>query len=922
MIKEIIQNIKITAQTDKATAKLNQMKSTMNSIPKQLQLKTQNYDKAITSMKNSMLGLAAIATAAVAVIRKGFLGLAEQQQSIKRLNTAIQITGTNATISAASLWDYFQTLQTGIGQSADELANIASKFVSAGIASQSMVRQYTNAAIGLAQQTGKSVDEVSDKLIRAMQGQTKGLKQFGIATNTGATSQQLLSEALRRGSIAFNNIDTNSATRSMMIFRQSYQNLLQGFAQKFLPAISSTINFIAKNLNVIGNILLGATIFAAMKSIYNLGKAIYVITLGQGAALIKQIKSKLSIVELEIQKYQIMLLESPLLASQQKALDQRLATQTFYNKKLDETNTLAGTLSSIFSKSNLIILASTVALTLILTNWTKIKQKITGVTEQTRRHNEAIVNATTEYVNYKSKLDANISSLQTLYGKQKLSNIELHKKKSLIDDLNTNYGDLLTNNIEYNDTLQTMRSKLSNVNAGLQTQKTLLIDTAVLKANESKITELVQKRVKVETALNTLLKNTYLGDENSVKQSQALTKAKNNLIAVDKDLNKLLEDQVKLQTKINDVLKRNTGPGSGEGSGTGSQKASLLDLIKARLDYQKVLNNQAGILQNLNDLKAEYGRQLTSNDNQDESKTLQILKNIAEVEKQITDIKLNKTSNILETYSAWANYYTAINDIPKALEYLMQVQVAYNIIAKDTTLTTLEQIAALSKAAEARKQYAELAGRNVKDPMNGQSALQQIQLSPIQQWMSQFTTKAWQTTNMLQLAFVDTFNSISVAWDSLASNIGNGFAAVLVQGQSFSKSMKNIFKDFASAIIAQIGRIITKLIIALTLKTLLGGFLGGIFGGGSSAATLSGNLLSSSNLASVGRTDRNTSSSNSIISISTSNLLYSGRNSMINKLDEVINAVNSIEPVQTQTIDLPTLATATKIGNAMILQGV
>lgn len=862
MIKDIIQNIKITAQTDKATAKLNQMKATMNTIPKQIQIKTQNYNKVIDSMKNSMLSLAAIATAAISVIRKGFLGLAEQQQSIKRLNTAIQITGTQATLSSTALFNYFQTLQSGIGQSADELATIASKFVSAGIASQSMVRQYTNATIGLAQQTGKSIDEVSDKLIRAIQGQTKGLKQFGIATNTGATAQQLLNEALRRGSIAFNNIDTNSATRSMMIFRQSFNNMLQGFAQKFLPAISSMINFIAKNLNVIGNILLGAAIFSAMKSIYNIAKAIYAVTLGQGAALVRQIKTKLQLSAIDIERLQLLAAQGLITSNQQKALERQLITQELYNKKLNGTISLSSTLSSIFSKSNIILAATTIALTLILSNWTKIKQKITGVTEQTRRHNEAIADATNEYINYKSKLDSTVYSLQQLYGKQKLSNIEIDKKKSLINDLNSQFGSMLTSAIDYNDTLQTMRSKLSNVNTQLQDQKRLLIDTSIYEANKQSIQQLVSKLTKLQKKRSDIFSAAALRRQLQNPQTKkSIIELNQQILNSQNELNKSLQYQNELYAKIYKTLL-----GQQLLPGVKSQTASLIDLIKARLQYQRIIGNQAGIYRQINNLQNEYKKSIdavTGSTIQDNIKKLQLAGTIA---------KLRKQQQLLNSEVG-----------PKQLEYKLQPS-------------------------------------QVTDPLNG-SALQNIQLSPIQQWMSQFATKAWQTSTMLQMAWVNVFDSIAVAWDGLASKIGSGFAAVIMQGQSFSKAMKNIFKDFASAIIAQISKIIVKLIVALTLKTLLGGFIGGIFGGGSSTATLSGNLLDTYNLASIGKSGK-TSSSNSIISISTSNLLYSGKNNLINKLDEVITAVSNIQPVQTQIIDLPTLATANKIGNAMILQGV
>jgi len=52
-----------------------------------------------------------------------------------------------------------------------------------------------------------------------MNGKVIGLKDFGVMVDDTMSKQDMLNEALRRGAIAFNNIDINSATRSMMIFK-------------------------------------------------------------------------------------------------------------------------------------------------------------------------------------------------------------------------------------------------------------------------------------------------------------------------------------------------------------------------------------------------------------------------------------------------------------------------------------------------------------------------------------------------------------------------------------------------------------------------------------------------------------------------------------------------------------------------------
>lgn len=210
---DIIQKIKILAQTQKAIKQLDSTKKAAQSIPSELQLNYQKYTQSVTKIKQSFLALSIAATATFAILYKGFVGIGEDVKSVNQMNTAIQTMGLQAQISAKQLFDYFGTLQTKIGQSASTLGTIAQSFISSGAKTQQQVQRLIQASIGLAERSGITTEQAADKIQKAMLGNVKGLKQFGIAAKDGQTKQDLLNEALRQGSIAFNNIDPNSPDR-------------------------------------------------------------------------------------------------------------------------------------------------------------------------------------------------------------------------------------------------------------------------------------------------------------------------------------------------------------------------------------------------------------------------------------------------------------------------------------------------------------------------------------------------------------------------------------------------------------------------------------------------------------------------------------------------------------------------------------
>ena len=129
---DIIQKIKILAETQKAIRQLDDTKKAAQSIPSQLQLNYQKYTQSIGKIKTSFTALSIAAVGVFALLTKGFIGVGEDVKSVNQMNTAIQTMGAQATLSGKQLFDYFGTLQTKLGQSASTLGTIAQSFISSG----------------------------------------------------------------------------------------------------------------------------------------------------------------------------------------------------------------------------------------------------------------------------------------------------------------------------------------------------------------------------------------------------------------------------------------------------------------------------------------------------------------------------------------------------------------------------------------------------------------------------------------------------------------------------------------------------------------------------------------------------------------------------------------------------------------------
>lgn len=151
-----------------------------------------------------------------------------------------------------------------------------SKYIAIGKTSQTQLQKYVKATIGLADQTGRSFDDIAGKFIRAQNGFTRGLIQLGVVANDGASAQQMLNEALERGQDIFQNIEQDAPHRTVMRLRTQIQNLTKEMVQALMPALNTLMQITLKFLKPIAGLLVGGAIFGALKAIQKILRSIAV----------------------------------------------------------------------------------------------------------------------------------------------------------------------------------------------------------------------------------------------------------------------------------------------------------------------------------------------------------------------------------------------------------------------------------------------------------------------------------------------------------------------------------------------------------------------------------------------------------------------------------------------------------------------
>lgn len=932
---DIIQKIKIIADTAAAKSNLAGVKSQTDKIPKQLKIATDKYEKSLAKLNTSFKQLGIAAAASIGIITKGFIQLGNDTRALNNITTAIQTMGTAATTSGQQLFDYFDTLQGKLGQSADVLSQIASQFIQAGATSTEQVKQLTNAAIGLGQSFG-GTQNAANTLKLAMTGNVRGLKQFGIVAKEGQNAQDLLNEALRKGAIAFTNINPNDPIRMIARFKQSINDMLKGLAQQLLPVIQPIMNFIINNMNTIGNILLTGAIFKGMQiflKMWQNAKAFLIDYIGLYGALSVQQTARLTnnmskyLVQLQsgLVKGQQQLamkrtalqldgqskigidIKNKLLAAQMSLQSKGLLTeknrllieQTMLlldkksNVQLTLKQKLLASIGALLKSANAWMLIASITITTIAANWSKVKSVITGVSEQQRKLNDIYADAIKDQIVYETEVFATIDALKQLMQKQSLSNSQIIKKKSLINDLNTKYAGITTSAINYTDTLKDLNTKLANVNIGLQAHRKLLIDTAIYEANKEQLSKYIKKVIDAKNALTQYIASAALYRSiGTVEFKTNVAKFSADVKAATADLDGLIKTQQDLAKKIYTPANTNI---------TINNENPPVKYIYT--DLQKLQDQIDITISKINLLPDSV------------SSATQKMNLYSVLQVQYSDLEISYGNLILHLNAKDKDYTQNYLKYQKAMfdahKNRLDAQKQYSTVNAGQELDFDKLLANINKVEAFRQKKSK---RNIDMLAGGKP----IQVSYL---------KEWQKSLLDAFKVGDQLNGILVSPVISAFNsIGSAMSNVLVQGMSFSKAMSSIWKNLAAEVIQYITSMILKMATFKLLSVILGGAFGAatspISGGDYPLYTGTFTSIAPRLTGTVNNTQANIlAASNYITGKSTvgTDLTYMGRNTN-KKLDEILTAIQNFVPVQTQVIDLPTLSRANKMGTAMTLQ--
>lgn len=204
-------------------------------------------------------------------------------------------------------------------------------------------------------------------------------------------------------------------------------------------------------------------------------------------------------------------------------------------------------------------------------------------------------------------------------------------------------------------------------------------------------------------------------------------------------------------------------------------------------------------IQKMWDDKEKYYEEVEKKKQDAALKSVQLQKDI---EKQIYDYKIQ-------------NYLLSVNEYEKYLEEMLQLEL---------------------KELDKRNREIEKANKdnNTDNPTVDLSGYAKSKRSENKKKTGQygkdkngFDAEEWSKQNKMMAEFVQ---SIVDMTDNMASQWGNAMAMMIVQGQSFGETMKNLWSSLASYIISEISRILAKAALLAGIKAIFSGATGGIGG--------------------------------------------------------------------------------------------
>jgi len=162
----------------------------------QFQRNVGNYTSALDGFKGSVtniLGAAGIGlglSEGISFLKESFAEFQKSEKAAKELDFALRNVGGEGTLALEKLSNQAQQLEQNLGLfEAEDISNLQKQLVNLG-ASSTQVEKLTPKILDLAKATGMDLSSATDVAIKAINGQTKGLKEVGLEfQDTGDRTQ-------------------------------------------------------------------------------------------------------------------------------------------------------------------------------------------------------------------------------------------------------------------------------------------------------------------------------------------------------------------------------------------------------------------------------------------------------------------------------------------------------------------------------------------------------------------------------------------------------------------------------------------------------------------------------------------------------------------------------------------------------------
>ena len=978
-LKDITQTIRINAQTYKAIIQLDKVQKQLKEIGIAAQKQKQKTQKAMKDMQGSFTALGIAAVAAFATIKRGLQGIGEDQASARNVAASIRQVGLQADLSAQKISLLADSLQTEYGQSAAQMNQAISRLITQGMVrtteeAQNMMKQL----LRISYQTGKDVATVSQRLVNdSIRGNTRLFKSIGMQVDTFVEGIQQL---IQDGGNSLQFININDVDIQLKRLNQSFDNVLKQLAMKVLPVLTPIFNFINNNIKLIGDVLLTGGIYTGMKLFVNSIKAAN--TYIKEHLAYQTLMSAQSLLKVQQQqaKYNLLISKGATLTAGQTAAYQRNAILLdTINAKQGVFNGLLTTAKTILSSINFWLLAISVAFTVISSNW----DKWTGGMQKTIKTTQQLVNSQNTLYSQQQKnlniVKQSITTQQTLGKKTKLTATQQQNLQASYKNLRNIYPTIISQSDDYRISQQ----QLTNASRNLTREEEALYNTRLnIAKKQVELSGLKTKNINLPGTkfsrifLSSPQINGFIGAAQQSIRNGSWTMAKNALTKVinyysGKGNNQLANEwsvvfnqvekqqAMQLQMDLLTEIRSNTTPNIPNAPGrlerTASPKSfsmgtvlekyntdvqtlerlvddvgrlkgafasSMKEIQDARHSlYTDYSSDDKYLLTSLisrigdqtiayNDLVNTLNQAIISYDAlSDEQK-----KNAADKIKEIEDLKklVNEKKLIVDHLKLQKEQKEALINLNENIQsqYLDYLQLQERIARQNVELATSEEDKKIAQeAVTASIQVQIKAWQNILKSLKATS----IEYAMIIEIINQLKLKLLDAPQESKFDWIGQLKDIVSPITSAFNSLGNAIGDTLVKGANFGRQMKDVWTNMTASILSNLSAMIAKMLTMLAIQGLLSAFGVPM----SSTAPIVGQLFGFSDWGSLFPSGGTKSTKR--YNPRTIDIIPNNNGILSKKLDRMIMAIQNFTPVQTQVIDLPTLAMSTNIGNSMIL---